>query len=786
MNNTLVEERTPMSTLTAIQKTLEAQTRAVKIEPNSADTSLVESRESDVLIQGSNATVKNAPIAGGVSLIGGEPNRESIAGGVITLQGGHQTLSQSTSQAGGVNIFSGDGYLGGDVWIVGGDNLDNSASSLTGSITIQTGGQDATSSNNTGSILVNTGNATATAQSGALTLKSGTVDNNTPSTNLTSGNVVISSGAGLNNGAGWSSSGDLNLETGESQTRASGDMTIKSGDTHSATSSGSVSINSGSNDSSGYSGNVILGAGSVDFSTANTGTVFIKGGTHNNNLGGGVGLVRIQGGNKPNGATNANRPGSVWIEGGRQDNSFDFGGSKYGGNIELKAYGFGSVQADAYFIWLRTHDAGFTLDSDSWINLQSNDSSTDTSGYAKIITGESTVDDSGYIELKTGQSQVESGAHTSGDITLQTGIGDGANSGDISISTGNTVQDAFGVIKGVGSITLQTGDTSFASSSGGVEINTGDNTGAGTAGDINIQAGANTGTGSGGSAYLQAGATASGHGGFVYINGGDTVDPTFDFWGVQVLGSPVSFSTTDTYRSNVLLYGSQYTYDPSLTPSPNTLRGGDIEIKGGDVIQNGSLLSANDGSGSQDLGDVKVISGNVPTQANVDQRILTVQSDGVLKALGVQILGYGQIELTLESNNEAYRLPIFFANVTVNDGASDILLNDNNNYSKCVETYTGIDVWTATGGGVGFDYDTFITPSNLRVMTTYNTSDANASDIEAQESPIFNTEVLASNLQPYSLLRYSAGTNDEGAEGIRNTNNNAVVLRVQYVLIQTQ
>ena len=33
-----------MSTFTAIQKTLEAQTRAVKIEPNSVYTSLVESR----------------------------------------------------------------------------------------------------------------------------------------------------------------------------------------------------------------------------------------------------------------------------------------------------------------------------------------------------------------------------------------------------------------------------------------------------------------------------------------------------------------------------------------------------------------------------------------------------------------------------------------------------------------------------------------------------------------------------------------------------------------------
>ena len=54
-----------MSTLTAIQKTIETQKEgnSVKLSPNSADTSLTASKEEGVLIEASNATVKKSKIS---------------------------------------------------------------------------------------------------------------------------------------------------------------------------------------------------------------------------------------------------------------------------------------------------------------------------------------------------------------------------------------------------------------------------------------------------------------------------------------------------------------------------------------------------------------------------------------------------------------------------------------------------------------------------------------------------------------------------------------------------
>lgn len=817
-----------MSTLTAIQKTLQAQAnaKAVKLEPNSADTSLVESRELGVLIQGSNATVKNSSIAGGVTLIGGEPNRESIEGGDITLQGGHQTLSQSTSQAGNVNIFSGDGYRGGDVWIVGGDNLDSGASSLTGSITIQTGGQDRNSSSNTGSILAQTGHTIGAYQSGSLTFMTGTVRNNLVGTTRYSGEIVIESGGGNPSVAGYSASGDVSIKSGTSQDSSTGGIELKSGNNNGPDGTGAVDIRSGNaSNQFGSSGNLILRSGSAG---NGSGDVTLKVG--DTNVAASIpGLLTIGGSDKPNGATNVNYAGSVIIEGGKVNGVSDFGpAGSYGGSVEINAYGYGQIVSSAYSIEHQAYNGYLQQYSSTFMRIGTRDNASFSTGYLRLTTGESLADDSGTITIESGRSFNDSvaGAYTSGDLDLKTGEGAGANSGDILLTTGRTVEEAVNGIKNSGDILLTTGQTLGDADSGSIELTTGDtglgaNSGditftTGTAsgfsrsGDITFTTGENITSGrsgditfttgdvsssypgditiepgrspsvNGGSVYIYGGGSDGQHGGYVFIKGGEGNDPGYDFWGVQIQGSTLNFTSTDNYRSDVNIVGGPYYYDNAVVLTDNTVRGGDVSITGGSVVQGASVLTENDGTGTQDLGEVKVVSGSVPTTSGLDQRLLTIQADGVLKSLGLTVLGYTTVDVEVPVAGSVNRVPIFCKAATQNT------LDLNGSSTSYVTTttesaWTGIPLFNVITGLLtpGIDFDKIMVVASYRFPTISN--------LEVTGSPAVASSLPISvgGVGYYIYLNYSTVATANNT-GIRNITGNsaAKIVKAHYIFLQ--
>ena len=709
-----------MSTLTAIQKTLQAQANAktIKIEPNSADTSLVESREIGVLIQGSNATVKNSPEAGGVTLIGGEPNRESIEGGDITLQGGHQTLSQSTSQAGNVNIFSGDGYLGGDVWIVGGDNLDNSASSLTGSITIQTGGQDLNSVTNTGAILINTGNTRGAYESGSFTLKTGTTDNTANGTEVTSGSVTIETGGfdlanSHKTGAGYNVTGSISLKTGNTPDRNSGAITVETGES-SLTTSGGLTLSSGvaSNTLQGGSGDTTLRSGASNF---NPGDVSIYAGDM---LGGAIsggfsGNVTIHGSNRPNGASNLSRAGNVNINSGIVNGVSSFGAAgSYGGNVNINAYGFGGFKSNSYLATIETFEGGVFLYSGGSVYLKTKSDNTGESGLIDIFTSASIVGDSGDITIRSQSSNVTSGTHTSGNLSLTTGDGTGSASGDLALTTGQANKDANNVIYASGNITLTTGDTNDDAVSGDIELTTGNSGGSSATGGINVTTGTPT-SGTSGTINISTGDKQSEvTGGLINIEAGDSYAEVYTAAGGTTPFAPSIYVKAGSHKgstaSSTALKGGLVTIqggdaDQIMTVAGSQWKGGDVRIYGGvgsrgfgagedgehgdiyltghnlNIISNSSGGSTNDDGvlsletfgGDLEIatggGEAKVVSGSLPTDIYPNRLVFSQGDTGVLGKLedGLQILGYGEITLTTTNNVTLdpffiYHIPISF------------------------------------------------------------------------------------------------------------------------------
>jgi len=804
-----------MSTLTAIQKTIDAQkeANAVKLTPNSADTSLTASREVGVLIEGSNATVQNTSDAGSVVIKGGVPNRDSIDGGDITIQGG-------------------DGYKGGNILIVGGDNTDNSASSISGAIAIQTGGQDLTSDQHTGNILINTGNVSAVNKSsGSLDIKTGTPHNAQGSS---SGGVTIETG-GTSNIAHNGSSGNLIMKTGQGGLNASGPIAYSTGDTSSGT-TGSITFLSGTS-SSGITGDLAFFSGSAGEGGASgdiklvTGVVTRNGGAIPYNTGDvtvasgtGVGAWANSGTLSLYTGNSARETGDVSLYTGDSsgDNSGTiniYTGSAIGGLGDTS----GSIDlttGDSYFqpgrikfvtgastggspgghiqavtgnvtdvnntqegggIWYTTGTHAGSGDS-GLFNISTGDQTgTGNSGYIDIRTGDQTLADlSGKIDIHTGVTTGEDSGEiliktgftdatlsSSGEITIATGgpedvngfplFADNtqlANSGGITIRTGST----YDVVSG--SLTLQTGITETGTS-GSVSLSSGQSTGAGNSGPMQffssnaggdsgwvvIRSGSSTSDGNSGSISLYTGnantvapnesgainiSTGVGHltsgavsitsgapfidtgstsGGVTIKTGGTANTANAGHSGNIVIGSgqggtdesgSVSITTgdTSTQRSGALTIGSgtanaDWSGDVNISTGGGT-GGGDIYISTG-LGSDGHISLATDGNGDINLtaDDVAVSSTSVPNSVGNDQRLLTVQADGVLKSLGLQVLGHGKISHSIPAVSFLEILPVFFMNKTYNTGvAQDVNLSPNgstpDNHNEVVEVYEGI------------------------------------------------------------------------------------------------
>ena len=768
-----------MSTLTAIQKTLEAQKEgnSVKLSPNSADTSLTASREEGVLIEASNATVGNAEDAGAITIRGGEPHRASIDGGDITIQGGHQPITTSAHQGGDVNILGGDGYLGGSILIAGGDNTNTNASSITGTIAIQTGGENLTSDQHTGNILINTGNVSADDKnSGALDIKTGTPHTHTGSS---SGIITIETG-GTANTASAGHSGNLFLKTGQSGTDNSGYISLETGDTSSNNSggfyaqtgattsgdSGIVTLFSG-NTSSGTSGAISIysGQGSTtsgaldlytgDSTNGSSGEVSLKSGDGGSALGDRSGSILIKTGDS------YSQPGRVLLQTGAPS------GGGTGAHIQALTGNItdSSNVSQGGVIFFATGSHAGSGSSGSWTVATGNNTGTGDSGKVDIYTGSSTNEDSGPIEIKTGFTPAD--GFTSGDITIVTGgkedgagvpitatASDLANSGDIMIRTGNTYDVASG------DITLKTGDTETTTGNGEINIFTGDRRDEQRGGDIHIEAGdaypeTYTATGDAtlfaNSVFIKAGSHKGSltsdtafRGGLVEIYGGDASQVILSA-GSQWKGGDVRIrggqgsngfaSGEDGEQGDILLTGHNIVINGN-TSGGSTNDDGEIEINtyggvldintlGGDVDidTSGGNLDIDTSGGDFDInagaGEIKFSSNSVASGTSHNQRILGIQADGVLKALGIKLIGTGTQSVVISANSFINDIAILITANTISANTKIIwhLAQDqsNLNITETHRLYTNHNLYTLNGGQTvnGVNYDQIILYGSL-------------------------------------------------------------------------
>lgn len=579
-----------MSTLTALQKTIDAQkeSNAVKLTPNSSDTSLVASREVGVLIEGSNATVQNTSDAGGVVIKGGVPNRDSIDGGDITIQGG-------------------DGNKGGDVLIIGGENTVEDDKDF-GTIKLLTGGSDGSSSLSSGKIDIQTGSVSTNTPSGFIRLQTGTPHTNNASTsgnvgiytggttNTTdagnSGTIYVSTGQG-----GLGSSGGIEYITGNTSSGNTGSMNFRTG-TSTTGITGAISMFSGTSTDGGASGDISLVSGSL---TKTTGPVAFSTGDLVLSSGAGVGDWANSGNLTLNTGLSARKTGSLSI---------------YTGNSE-----------------------------------------TEVSGDVMISSGNSLDATTGEINLTTGNSTSPTSSGLSGNISLTTGTSGTSNTGSVSIETGNAQVD-----------------------SGDVNISTGTGTGGG---DINIT----TGTGTEGDITLSSDGRVR------------VTSPTTEF---NVAATTTIIGGTD----------AQFLTSNSISLTSNSI----------------SLTTT---------GDVSVSSTSVPNVLNADQRLLTVQADGILKSLGLQVLGYGKISIDFETGLYIERLPIFFKNHSINNGSNDFNLQPTGtNYSDITEVYEGI----RPIADADFNFVSGVTYQNLSIFLSYNATDLVVGETHTLGSTIGNND----------------------------------------------
>ena len=737
-----------MSSLEAIKKTIKEQNKAdaVKVEPNSADTSLVSSKEQGVLIKGSNATVGQG---GFVTIQSGEPNR--------------------VVQAGDISIVGSDGYPGGDVLISGGENLN---ANLSGHVRIYTGGSDDTnvSLENTGSINLSTGAVGAdTKTSGSVTLKtgsphthfnsySGAISLETGGTSSTdssgnSGSVFIKSGQG-----GVRSSGLVSLATGDTTTANSGAFYFKTGNATTAN-SGAITMGSGTT-TTGSSGNIRIESGDVTVSDPNdppnNGTSGIALLGSGDATGGMSGQAFLFSGSSATGSSgqvyvfssNAGaNSGAVSIRTGHSTINGNSGQiDLYTGNATLDPDSTGTISSGAISIFsgqgkalsgaisLYSGSAPTGGDTGS-VSLYSGVATGGVSGLLELKTGNSVAtqqyaaDSTGAINIKTGFTPAD--GFSSGDITIATGGSvdvngdpqtatntDLANSGDVLIRTGNTYDVASG------DITLKTGDTETTVGNGEVNILTGDRREDQRGGDIHIEAGdayPETYSASGNSTifansiYIRAGShkgsltsNTAFRGGLVEINGGDA-DQVIMSAGSQWKGGDVRINGgtgsrgfgagEDGEQGDIQLSG----HNISITGNSN---GGSTNDDGEiDITTSGGLLDINTFGGDVDInagsGEAKLVSSSFPTDIYPNRLVFSQGDTSLLNQLGdgLQILGYGEITISTTDNSNLdpfffYQVPISFAGI---QGSNTGLVRTNGNASTYQVGLDNITTWAGSG-----------------------------------------------------------------------------------------
>lgn len=661
-----------MSTLNAIVNTFlsQASAKAIKVEPNSADISLVDEREIGVLISGSNGTSLGS---GSVVIEAGDNGHGNLGGDII--------------------ISSGEGLQAGNINIWGKSNLTESNNNIQGAISLLTGVSDfpyPPSPNSTGMITIRTGSVSSDTLTGQIYIETGKPHNHTGST---SGSITIGSG-GTSSIANAGHSGSVTIESGQGGTDESGDITIITGTTSTAI-SGDAYLRTGES-ISGASGGIGIATGS----SVNSGKLVIKSGSGSNDSG----LIQLTSGNATSGSS-----GAAFISTGSSTND-DSGkiyistgiGGVNSGSLEMKT-GVASA-GDSGLVKIYTGNATSNTHSSGAISIYSGQGHTTSgnvslesgittggqTGSATLRTGDATGGDSGDLTLGTGSSNVLSGSvlfgtganlgasgssGPSGEIFLFTGTTDGLTSGIITIATGD---NAGG---GSGGVVIKSG--SGTSSSGDVSVYTSD-VASGISGDVELYTGS-SGSGSG-SASIRTGSSFSQTTGQIDLSTGSSLGNNTGAINITTGNSTPVLTSGDT--GNITL---------TTGNSPSGVSG-DINIA--------------TGSGST-RGEVKVESNSIDA-TGYDRKLVQIASDGILKTLGINILGYGSIELNgIFKNKEIYRVPIFFKNNTTNTVDVDpVNYHGLSPYTPTIiETYQGDSVW---------DYATEAYKySNMKVIISY-------------------------------------------------------------------
>ncbi|MBT5638602.1 MAG: hypothetical protein HOJ16_08580, partial [Candidatus Peribacter sp.] len=561
----------------------------------------------------------------------------------------------------------------------------------TGDVSLYTGDS---SGDNSGTINIYTGGGDLT--SGAVSITSGAPFIDTVST---SGGVTIKTG-GTASTANAGHSGNIVIGSGQGGTDESGSVSITTGDT-SEGNSGAMYFQSGNSSVSGDSGALTIGSGTS--SAGDSGAISIKTGYTPKNTKDSGAIVIATGGaedgsGNPTDATAADEAGS--------------------GNITLRTGN--TYDENSGYVLINTGSALDAGSDSGLVQILTGTTSTGTSGSVQVVSGVSTDGSSGTVAISSGSS-------TTGD------------SGLVMMTTGGSASGSYGT----GPILVSTGDSTGNTNTGALMLSTGNTTG----GDV-------------GSVMLRTG---------IATDPAGVSDPAF----ARLLVQPkeTRFSTGNMAGAgtvggtDLFLEGGDAKLEFGSTPTDNTISGGNVVIKTGQVRIAGSGTFGSEDAGNilsnegdplgygmvQDRGEIVITSKSVPPEiASVaDQRILTVQADGVLKSLGIRILGHTKVNVKMSAQNAyAHRIPIFCKSFTQSsldlsaDGTGGMLLETTES------AFTGIPMFNTGSGSWNTDVS-----GNLGVWITGQRQ----GDFKVQlvGTPIVNYAIYDSNGDKYFYIYFT-------------------------------
>jgi hypothetical protein len=576
-------------------------------------------------------------------------------------------------------------------------------------------------------------------------------------TNLPQG-LLLSNETGkditLQSGSSFSDTGgDVFLFSGNSETNHGGGITLRSGTTDETLgfTSGNITLETGASNRSGY---ILLKSGVLDYPTPTYGNIELVSQVDTEIRSGGrvyiapltsggrsPGSVTIRGGNMDDAGDFAFQAGALNLEGGKAL-SGDLGSQTWGGDVNLKSYGYGKVSADGYGVYLRPASLGLNV-------------------HTQIQDG---FTSSGWVTLRTGDGSDDTGA--SGDITLQTGqitgvptINDASSSGDIFLTTSGSYAET------VGSILLTTGKT-IEGVSGDIELNTSDlDSALSSSGNILLETGANT-SGQTGQIYIRTGTASDNVGGSLVLATGGITDgesPNGQGPGITLSAGPCLGTLPEGMEGGAvtIMGGSVAATNPDPT---KTYRGGNVNISAGlgndisgNVILSGEEVKLTTLTGSQDY--------QVPVASQT----------GALTAPGFSMLGVGSIRFTIPPSSYVFQLVLSMSNLVVNDGVNQQAVGYTGAtllYLETTEEYTGY-------GPVAPAFANFSPKVFFSVRTL-----SNGAFLEVPRVPLVSDTFFLLDGLYVNLIKFASAAAGSTADGLLNLNNTqSIEVEIGYMVM---